>query len=440
MSLRFNDKLIHDGDVIVIALSGGVDSVVLTKLLLDQVQKKHLRLYALHMNHHKRTTALRDEEFVKAITSRWNIPCQIVHFQEKQGNFHQEARSQRLEELIRYAKKVGANKIAFAHHLDDQAETILMRLSRGSSFKGYGGIEEVVEYCDMTLIRPLLHESKEAIIQYAIDHQIDYVQDESNDGDDYTRNRYRHHVIPWLKEESPSALHQFDDFATMLQQANLYLSHQVDKYYKDHVTKEDDSFLFMVSHLKNEDDFLIELILQRLIRELSNQTKELSKTNLLDLIKMIRSDKPNLSFSKYHLIYAYKNYDVLTIQTKPRNIVSFDVVLEGFQEVLLPENRKLVVSEKPCINSCIYTELWYNDLDFIFPLTVRTRKEKDTLSFSFGTKKLKSLYIDKKIPMEERNSLPVLVNSKGIILAIPGIYAYASKDAKNVCYVTYQKG
>lgn len=404
MKLKFNTALFTPSDIVVVAVSGGVDSMVLLNQLISLKKSMNLVLHVVHMNYHKRLTSDQNQRFVEEFSKEHNLPFQSYDFDNYSNeNFQMVARDERYQKFYQYAKKVNASKVALAHHLDDQAETILMRLTRGSSFIGYSGMKDTTLYKDLSLVRPLLDETKENIIAYAKEHHIDFQEDESNQSNDYTRNRFRHNVLPLLKEENPAVLEKINQFSEYLSSAYELVLQQANLFLKNHVLINDGIHTFSI-------------------------------------IGLISSKKPNLQKRISNLVYVYKAYDLLRFQNNEEDFSPYEFILEDYGTVHLPSGDKVIISKMPDINSGKSIDLWYNNLDSFFPITIRNRKTKDTLIYPYGSKKLKDLLIDKKIPMKSRNTLPLILDSKKQIVYIPNLYKFEDKEHLNKVYITYLKG
>ena len=194
-----------DKDVIVIGCSGGPDSMALMYILQEIRKKTKLLLVCAHVNHNVRVESKQEEEFLRQYCFDNNIMFESMTIQNYgDDNFHNEARKIRYQFFEDIVNKYKAKYLMTAHHGDDLVETILMRLVRGSTLKGYAGFEKMVKKDNYTLIRPLIFTTKEEIEQYDIDKNIPYVIDKSNFKGKYTRNRYRKEVLPFLRHNTSS--------------------------------------------------------------------------------------------------------------------------------------------------------------------------------------------------------------------------------------------
>lgn len=440
MKKIMNDRLIHKNETYVVAVSGGIDSMVLLDLVASLRETKHISLYVAHVNHNVREASSADEAFVEGVCKKLNIPFKSITLQKNMSeNFHSKARDKRYAFFYDYAKEVHATKVLLAHHANDQIETILMRLVRGSSFIGYKGMSEITPYKDISLIRPLLKTPKSAIQNYQKKHNIAFVEDESNAEDHYTRNRYRHQIVPFIIQENPKAYDKFSQFSTYIEESyeliELHRNDFISKYVslqEDKISFPKDSFCLLPSIVKKD-------VLTNLVNQISQNSIEIKHQNLLDILSLIENKKPNLSLY-FNEDYGFiKTYDTLSfIKTKNENQI-FSYTLFEPETLQISENESVFITENSCNFDGKMMELCYNNLDLYFPITIRKRKPGDKLQFAYGKKKLKDFLIDKKVPMQERDSLLVFESQDNQILWIPGYYKAKTKGSKKL-YFIYQKG
>ena len=196
-----NTLKLSNNDIIVIGNSSGPDSMALC-YILEQIRKeKKFSLICAHVNHNLRKESKEEEKFLEQYCKKHDIVFEHMTI-EKYGddNFHNEARKIRYNFFDEIIKKYNANYLMTAHHGDDLMETILMRISRGSSLKGYAGFSQIVDKGTYKLVRPLIYATKLEIEQFDKKNNIKFFVDQSNFKPKYTRNRYRKNVLPFLKE------------------------------------------------------------------------------------------------------------------------------------------------------------------------------------------------------------------------------------------------
>jgi len=436
-----NQSLFVKNGTYVLGVSGGIDSMVLLTLLSSLKEELDLKLYVFHMNYHKRGSADRDEVIVKNYCEKLDIDFISKNFIDSPfGNFQQEARMQRYHQLYELATEVHANAICLAHHSDDQMETILMRINRGSSFVGYAGMKETSLYKDMPLFRPLLEESKENILRFGKEQNIPFGEDESNQSEDYTRNRFRHHITPFLKDENPKALEKWNEFSKEILDSYHLINKLSTHFLSQHLQTKSQSYDIPLPVFLEEERIIQKDILKKLTNLASKNKTELTKEHMDDIYKIIHSKKPNLKKQLDQHLFIQKSYVVLSFSETENQPIPFEFQLAEFGEQRLPNDSIITISQFKRNNGGKTIELWYNNLDSLFPITIRSRKEKDTLTLTFGAKKLKDFLIDKKIPMNERNELPLIIDASDRIICIPDIYTFKPEEKKTKIYITYQKG
>jgi tRNA(Ile)-lysidine synthase/bifunctional protein TilS/HprT len=438
-----NQSLIAKNDVIVVAVSGGIDSMVLLDQLNRLKKRMNLTLIVAHVNHSVRLVSDEEYEFVQTTAIRYGNHFEGIVFPKlPHARFHEEARHRRYEFFYDVAKKYQANKIALAHHADDQAETILMRLVRGTSFKGYGGMLPETQLSDIVLIRPLLNITRKTIEIEMKKTSLDYRHDASNDEDDYTRNRFRHHILPTLEKENPLYRQKIIQFATYLQEANALVERQANDFIAHYLLIESDCMHFSLSKFNQLDKIIRRDVLKRTFDSFTNNQLELSFKQMEQIFEIIDSDKPHATVSLSKGVEVSKSYDILSfhIETKITNDLPI-LEITGEGDWQFNRDTFTVTTQKPNINHGISLELWYNNLDLIFPLFVRTRIEGDRIKLGAGTRKIKDLFIDLKLPMTLRDTIPILFNSNNEVLWIPGIRTADFINAgEKVIYVVYKRG
>ena len=426
--LVLNKKFFIKNETIVVALSGGVDSMVLLDILNNLDLK--LNIIISHVNHKKRPEADIEYNNLKALAARLKIPFEgyIITAKEK-VNFQNDSRNQRYKFFKAVAQKHKASKIVVAHHLDDQVETTLMRLTRGTSFSGYAGIPEIRKDRNISIVRPLMEVTKEEIINYSKEYDIIYYEDISNDNDFYTRNRYRHNIIPLLKHENPNLNEKIMQFKDYIESADIVLTRLKDKYIKKHCYYNNvnlESF--------NKLDKIIKIkVLKHLVNVTTNNSVEVSYEQYNNIIKLCTSTTPNQTLSLEKNYNFVKEYEYIYIEKKQK-ITRQNIIINDFGEYFVSDNDSYIFSDTKIKQyDTNYFELWYNDM--VFPLFLRNRNNGDKMILKVGTKKVKDILIDKKIPLSKRDKLFVIADENNV-LWIPGIKkSYQDKSCSKKIYI-----
>lgn len=407
--------LLKKDDIVVVAVSGGPDSMALLSLLLQVRSELAITIVCAHVNHNVREVSFKEKEFVEAFCKEHNIIFEYYLIEQYHAdNFHQDARNIRYQYFESLIEKYRSTYLFTAHHGDDLMETMLMRMVRGSILKGYAGFPKESNQGNYWLVRPLIHKTKEELFTYDQQNNIPYVIDGSNEKDVYTRNRFRKYVLPLLKKENPIVHHKFYQLSEELLEVNQFLSRQVNgilnQVYQDKKLNLKE-FVLLDNYLKK---CVLEHILQDVYQE---DVSKLTVKHMNSLRKLVDSPVPHLELSFPNQIVVTKSYDVISFSRKEEKI-SYCMPLE--KSNLLPNGHKIVFEED--IDSSNDT-CQLDSFEIHLPLFIRTRKKGDRVAVKglTGTKKLKDIFINEKIPLKERDSWPILVDSSNQILWVPGL-------------------
>ena len=399
-------------------------------ILQDIRKNKELLLVCAHVNHNVREESKQEEEFLKRYCSDNNIVFESMTIQNYgDDNFHNEARKIRYQFFEDVVKKYKAKYLMTAHHGDDLIETILMRMVRGSTLKGYAGFEKIVKKEDYVLVRPLIFATKEEIEQYNISKNIPYVIDKSNFKGKYTRNRYRKEVLPFLRREESMVHAKFLKFSdTLIEYSNYIdgvLSRVINKVYNNNILKVEE-FL--------KEEFLIQKKIIYYIMEniYNDDLHEISSVHVEAILKLINSKKPNGAINLPGKIKAIKEYDNVKFVTEIENICDYEI--EIAERVDLPGGHYIKNIDNDDKNDNNVCRILSSEIEL--PLYVRTRHLGDTMLLKKinGKKKIKDIFIDSKVPLNQRDNWPIVVDCKGNIIWIPGIKKSKFCKQKNEKY------
>ena len=396
--------MLQEGDRVVCAVSGGADSMALLWAMYLLQDKLEISLSAAHFNHGLRgAESDRDEAFVRDFCAGYGIPFVSGRGQVVAGVKGLEAAARD----ARYAfLKTQPGKIATAHTADDNAETVLMHLVRGTGLKGLGGITPV----NGCLIRPMLGITRQEVLAFLEEYSIPYVEDSSNSGDDFLRNRLRHHVMPLLKQENPCLAQNLSAMAVRLRQDEQALADAAEEAMTDNVTV-----------LGQMQPAIRNRVLTTYLHRAG--VKEPEAEHVAALEKLVFSPNPSAKAMFPGGVTVCRCYDALQVQGGE----------EKWEEKLL---NCPGVTEFPELGLRIVCgsngDTAFNTNSFPIAaqgkVVVRPRREGDTLRLSGGTKSLKKLFIDKKIPAGQRGRIPVLADEAGV-LGVVGIGANLDRIA-----------
>ena len=284
-------NMILKGDKVVVAVSGGPDSMALLNTLVNLKEELGCELVVAHVNHMIRAVADSETEYVQEFCRNKGIECfvkkvDVLNIAENEKIGTEEAgRNVRYEFFEEVLNKVKANKIAIAHNANDNAETVLMNIIRGSGISGLKGIEPVR---DNKFIRPLIEIERFDIEKYCIDNELNPKFDESNKDNTYTRNKIRNVLIPFLKDEfNPSIIEGLNRLSDLASQENKYVEGIVNKKYSEILlSTESDKIVLQLKEFNVLDDFIKGKIILLCVFNLFGNTKGIEKKHIEDIIKL----------------------------------------------------------------------------------------------------------------------------------------------------------
>lgn len=409
---------------VVIGVSAGPDSMC----LLDLLQKKTTKIVVCHINHNVRKESIEEEEYITKYCQDKNIILEkttINNYQE--NNFENEARKKRYMFYEEILKKYNSKTLLLAHHGDDLIETILMKISRGSNLEGYAGIKEISNVKNYQIIRPLLKYTKEDIINYNKSNNIKYYNDSSNQSTNYTRNRYRLNILPLLKKEDKNIHKKYLKYSKTLIEYDDYIKREVKRninnVYKDNIIN--------IDNLNKLDTFLIKNILYNIMNNIyQNKNNIITDRHIQNIISLLNNAKPNIKIDLPNNKEIVKEYNKLIIKDKTSDIKNYKI---EFNDKIEIENLIIEKIESEDDDSNSVCRL--NSKDITLPLYIRNREDGDyiILKGSNNRKKIKEIFIEKKLPLKKRNNYPLLVDSNNNIIWIPNIKKskFCNKKSEN---------
>ena len=412
----YKDIKVKDGDFLVFACSYGPDSMALFNSLLELRKKYDIRLVCAHVNHDKRRESAKEKEDLENYCKENNVIFEYMKI-DRYGddNFHNEARNIRYQFFDEVVKKYNAKYLLTAHHGDDLMETILMRIARGSTLRGYSGFRKLVKMDGYYIYRPFIGLTKSELLDYCHKNRVPYAVDKSNFSDVYTRNRYRKEVLPFLKSEDKDIHKKYLKFSNVLSQADDFIEEEASKAISKVIK---DNKLYIDKYLEI-NKFLKRIILERFISSFYQDDLILINDKHLDLIEsLINSKKTNAKVNLPNDVEVVKSYNALSIRRNPNLLSSYEI--EVSREVILPNGHKLELLDSVKGNSNNIIKL--SSKDVTLPLIVRTRKFGDVMAIKGGGhKKIKDIFIDSKIPLADRDLWPIVVDSRERIVFVPGL-------------------
>lgn len=379
-------EMVQKGDTLICAVSGGADSMALLWAMYLMREKLGIHLAAAHFNHGLRgEESQRDETFVREFCQGYEIPLYV-------GSGEVVPNEKGLEAAARDARyaflQTLPGKIATAHTADDNAETVLMHLVRGTGLKGLGGIFPVRG----NVIRPMLTVNRQEVLEFLRQEHISWVEDSSNDTDAFLRNRIRHHVMPLLKEENPSLSKNLSLMAMDLRE--------------DAAALEQEGELPDVSVLRQVTGPHRTRLLRAFLIRCGIKEPDRRHTALAE--ELVFSDNPSARGNFPGGIVVRRNYDRLEKEIPATALPETELKIPGVTELpgvqitcsfcdeTIAEENRFTVNPQGTV-------------------VVRSRESQDTIRLPGGTKSLKKLFIDRKIPQNLRMQIPVLADDAGVV-------------------------
>lgn len=410
--------MLAPGNHILCAVSGGADSVCLLHWLKGQAAEKGFTLTAAHFNHRLRgAESQRDAAFVEKLCKEWKVPCVVGtgdvsgEAQHRGAGIEETARAMRYDFLERTAEKLGAALIATAHNANDNVETMLLHLIRGSGLQGLTGIRPRRG----KLIRPFLTTTRAEILAYLKEHQLSHVEDSTNADTAYARNKLRHQVIPLLEELNPALISRLSDTVGYLRADNDYLTAQAMAAVRGAEPTVTGGLVLPADAIARNPDPIAVRAVGALLGRLGEH--QYRSAHLLSVVDLARSGHPSGSVDLPHGITARRAYGLLVLEPSAAESGWTPVPLNVPGETPLPQlGWKLVCrpaqapAEPPTDPFVCYLDPSVLD----GPLTVRPRETGDGITLPGRPhKSVKKLLIDAKVPRADRERLPVVADRTG---------------------------
>ena len=410
-------QLFRPGDTLVVALSGGADSTALLDLL-SRFPDYGLHLIAAHLNHCLRgAESDADEEFCRKLALRHAIPFETrridINMAAATGrlNLEDAGRCARIEFLDEIRTTYGAAAVVLAHHADDQAETVLMRLLRGSGMTGLSGM---AYRNDRGYVRPLLDIRRTEIEQYLRESGQEWREDASNSDTAYLRNRIRHELLPLLETYNPAIRSTLAATASVIGGDEALLEEMTSQSFGESCRMEEGRVVCNIGQLTMLNPALRRRVLRLVFKEAAGTLEGLSLCHIEALGDLLDSDRPNSRCSLPRGITAVREYDRLLLMQE------IDAPLEsGFEFLItepgsyqLPAGGSLAVVLTGMADfAADPASVCIDPAKTPFPWLIRTFQPGDRIvPFGMsGRKKVKDIFIDRKIPLSERRRIPLLL-------------------------------
>lgn len=436
-------NLISKGEKIGVAVSGGIDSMCLLHFLNEQKSHLGFDLSVINIDHNIRENSKNDSEFVKDYCKQNGITfhsfkVDVPEFvKQNKVTVEEGARICRYKVFENLLNKGIVDKIAIAHHRQDQVETILLNIFRGTGLKGASGMD----YQSNRFIRPLLDTSKAEIITYAQEHSIAFVEDETNADTDYSRNFIRQEILPKIKEHWHNVEDNIISFSKICKQDDEYINSIINF---DNIIVEKNLVKIPLNCFIYKPTITTRIIRYALTH--LNALKDFEQKHFAIITNLAQKSENGTKINLPNKLVATKEYDYLTLMLKkPKQEYQKAPFVLGKNRIFgtnieikkvrvknsgLDEMKKYLLEPKTLVFD-------YDKL----PKDVcwRVKQNGDMFQkFSGGTKKLKDYFIDKKVPSRLRNDLPLLANQNNILL-ITGLeisdQIKVDLDTKTLCII-----
>lgn len=424
-----NQNLFSTGETVVVAVSGGADSVALLDIL-TRFDTERLKLIVAHLNHCLRgAESNEDERFVAALAARYHIPflsirVDVASFAAAERLSLEDAGRQARYAFFReVARRHGATSIALAHHMDDQAETVLIRLLRGS---GGAGLSAMSAVGDNMLKRPLLKVTRAELERYLRERVLSWRTDSTNADTAILRNSIRHELIPLLKKYNPKVTERLAATAEILASDEELLDQLTDETFKRLACSEDESVRLGIASLLGERRGLRLRLYRHALRELRGDLMRIALTHLEAIDRLVASNRPNACLNLPDDLRVERSYDELRFTSAMKPIgQSWEMTVSGEGSHPLPNGMTLNVQRVPRPADLVTgsEKISYVSAEAApFPWLVRPFAAGDRFTplGLNGSQKVKELFINKKLPPHERSRVP-LVFSEGDVIWVAGV-------------------
>ncbi len=436
--------LIEKGDRILVGVSGGADSVCLLHILSTLYQDTDVVFFVVHVHHGiRKEEADRDEAFVRKLCDGLKIQYRayyydVISIASKEGISEEEAgRKVRYESFADASNAYRCNKVAVAHNKNDNAETFIFNLFRGSAVKGLTGMDSIItmntDVGRITVIRPLLSIAREEIEAYLEESNLLYQNDSTNFCDIYTRNKIRNHVLGYAKSQiNTNVIEHINNAAGHLRETFDFVEKRINERYEAIVSKGDMSYEYFTYELERENIVIRKGIIRRILGDLAGSLKDIEAKHVENVLSLSNKQVGKMVYLPYGMI-ALRKYDGIKLylgsnsneQVLPNNepVLPTNIIAPGrtdidqygiYIETDVFEYKKNLLFPK---NSCMK---WFDYDKIENTLKLRARKPGDYFQINNqgGRKKIKDYFIDLKIPKEERDKLLLVADGSHILWII----------------------
>lgn len=412
-----NKSGIRYRDTIAVGVSGGPDSMALLDLVIRLKSELNLIVIVCHVNHNVREESKIEEEYLRKFSKDQGLVFEFMKILNYgDDNFHNEARTIRYNFFDKVCKEHDAKFLMTAHHGDDLIETILMRIVRGSTLKGYSGFSKIIEKDDYTILRPLIMVTKNELTKYCEDKNIKYFVDNSNMKDVYTRNRYRKYVLPFLKSEDEMVHEKFLKFSETLMEYNNYVTREMNEV----INKVFKNGLLNIEKFLDLDHLIQTKIIYNILERIYGDDLFIVNNTHVNLIfDVINGTRPQLMVHLPNNVKVFKSYGSVEFGYDDEVNDAYEIEISTL--VNLPDGKNIEKINESVDTSNNVTRLCSREV--VLPLYVRTRRNGDKMEVKGmkGHKKVNDIFIDNKVSSKKRNVWPIVCDASNKIVWLPGL-------------------
>lgn len=405
------NRLIEKGDAVVLGISGGPDSISMLHLFCSIREEWALTLYAVHLNHQFRgILADEDAEYVERVCNEWKVPLYSFSSNVEQlskklkTSFEDAGRQERYRLFFKIRDDLNAQKIAVAQNKNDQAETVLMRLIRGSGIEGLSGIDY---FREDGVIRPILDCSRDEIMAYCDEQILKPRIDHTNDDVTYTRNKIRKQIMTQMTEVNPNVIDQIVRTSQLLRDENTFVEKMTDVVFAESVNVGNGQHEICLNKFNELDDAIKRRILRKCIKLLRGHLTDVSYNEIETIIALANENKTG-NKKNYHNVLTFEiSYDKLIIYLGKKKTRQENYLLE------VKEMTREEYTNYPLLSHEIAVDK--NKISGSLRIKNRENGDKFQPLGLRGHKKLKDFFIDEKVPRDERDNIPIVCDDIGIV-------------------------
>lgn len=420
-------RMIERGSTVVVGVSGGPDSVALMNVLNSLASELDFKVVVVHMDHALREDSSADADFTAAAAAHLGLQCRIkrvnvkVIAADRSVSVEEAGRVARYEFFAEVAAEFDASKIATAHHLDDEIETFFLRLFRGSSIQGMQGIRPVYD----RVIRPFIRTTRVQILDFLHMSGIEYRSDPTNLETNIDRNFIRGRVLPCIRERFPNYGKPLERTMELIRQEDRFIAQIAERVCEDTVTVDKLALSLNLTRLRKANPVIVSRVILSALHKMLGPQVRLGRVHVRSVEKLLYSEKPSGFVVLPGGLKVRRSYDQMLISLEPQEKLehAYQTQITGpgiYQLPPSPTKIRIQLSSRGILDpkSADGKRRAFFDADSAaFPMTLRNTVPGDRLNLwgMEGSRKVKKIFIDLKVPREQRKLIPLLVKDSEIL-------------------------